>query len=167
MSSWLYHVSGGPDYVQIFELVDWCGPMDIFNMGSDRTRLLGDHLTSTCMPISENTQKSKNFLKVLPGRDYLFKRHFSVHIAGKGISCSPDGGINVFIQPWCADQANCTKTRTCVSLKEYIKADLTMCQFRCQTQEPWAYCLLDLRGCNIRTEPVVGWELCEIWLSNQ
>ena len=109
MSSCLYHVLDGPDYEQIFDLADWCGPMDIFNIGSDRTRLLGDHLTSTCMPMSQNTQKNKNFLKVLPVRDYLFKRHFSVHIAGKGISCSPDGGINVFIQPWCVDQTRLYK----------------------------------------------------------
>ena len=126
-------------------------------MGDDRTRLLRDHSTSTCMPTFEDPQKNKRLLKLLPSRHYLFKRHTIVHIASKGFSCSPINSIKVFIQPWCVDQANCPMALPCISLKANQIADLTVCKFLCQTQESWAYVYVEIG---------VDQELCEIWFSN-
>ena len=151
--------SGGSDYVQIFDQVDLCRSMDMFTMGDDRTRLLRDQSTSTCMLTFEDHQKNKRLLKLLPGRDYLFKRHTILYVASKRFSCSPINGIKVFIQPWCVDQANCPMALPCVSLKANQMDDLTVCKFRCQTQESWAYVYVEV-------EVGIDQELCEIWFSN-
>ena len=160
------YVSGGSDYVQIFDQVNMRAPMDTFEMSSYRTRLLRDHLTSTCVSISENHQKNQKSLKVLPSRDYFFKRHFFVHVAGKRVSCSAVNGITVFIHPSCVDHANCTKVLPCVTFNEYQMAGLIVCKVRCQIYESWAYVLLDLTEYEISSEVGARGEFCEIWFSN-
>ena len=159
-------LSGGANYVQIFDHENAGIRMSVFEMGNNRTPLLGDHLTSTCLSKSQDLQKRQTVLKVLPSRDYLFRCDLILNIAGNGFSCSPITGIVVFVQPSCLDQGNCPGVLLCVSLKEGEMGDLIKCQYRCEMEEPWDYALVDLAACNVRADIAVDWHLCEIWLSN-
>ena len=134
------YFSGSPGYayVQILHQVDICASIDVLKIGSDWTRLLTDHLTSTCMSVSEDPQMGATVLKVLPGHDNRFKIHFITHVAGKGFSCSPVSGIAVFIQRSCGDKTNCPNVLRCVSLRGYQMTGLTVCKFQCETKEAWA-----------------------------
>ena len=103
---------------------------------------------------------NQTLLKVLPRRDYLFKRHVAVHVVGNGFSCSPVNGIAVFIQPSCVDQGNCPGVLPCVSLKDIHMSDLIRCEFRCHMKEPWDYALLDFAAYNARVDVTVDWQFC-------
>ena len=161
-------LSGGPDYVQIFDQDDdACTRMTEFKMGSSRTTFLKDHLTTTCLSKSEDLRKSQTLMKVLPSRDYLFKRQVLVHIAGTGFSCSPVDGIPVFIKPSCEDAKNRPHIRPCVSLREDLMADAIVCKHRCQIKESRDYVLVDLAVYDTRADINVDWQVCEIWFSNE
>ena len=157
--------SGGSNYVQIFENIDVRIPMAKFEMSKDRTHLLRDHLMWTCITVPDDPLKNNDVLKVLPGRPHHFKRHFVVHIAGRGLSCSPVDGIRVFIQPTCVDAANCPTILPCVSLREYTMTDLTVCKFRCESQEFLDFALVDIASFNLHAEVSIVREVCEIWFS--
>ena len=105
-------------------------------------------------------------MKVLPSRDYLFKRHVVVHVTGKGFSCSPIDGIAVFIQPSCEDETSCPHMRPCVSLKEEQLAHAIVCKYRCQIKESWDYVLVDLAAYDVRADITIDWQVCEIWFTN-
>ena len=158
--------SGGPDYAQVFNQFDIGAPVDVFRMSSDRSVLLTDHLTSTCMSLSEHLHMNHILIKVLPSRDYLFKRYVIVHVAGKGFSCSPTDTTTVYIQPTCADEANCTNVLPCISLRGYQAVDLTVCGFRCQTLESLDYALVYFTANDLHVAVQTNLELCEIWFSN-
>ena len=156
--------SGGSNYVQIFENIAVHTSMAKFEMSKDRTHLLGDHLMWTCMTVPDDPLKNNDVLKVLPGRHHHFQRHFVFHIAGRGLSGPPFDGIRVFIQPTCVDAANCPAILLCVSLREYTMTDLTVCKFRCESQEFLDFALVDVASYNLHAEVEVR-EVCEIWFS--
>ena len=143
-----------------------CSSLDVFEMGTHRTRILSDRLTSTCMSKPEDLLENQIILKVLPSRDYILKRHAIVYIAGGGYSCPPTRGIAVFIQPTCHDNADCPTLLPCTSLRGNNVDDLTVCKFRCQLKESWDYILVQLVTCDTAADVTVDWWLCEIWFSN-
>ena len=157
-------LSGGSNYVQFFSDQQ---PVTIAAnqtaLSSDRTPLLTDHDFTTC--ISRSSTNSYMWAKVQPSEFFVRRKTVSVQLAGKGITCSPLGGISIGLQPSCDDGSDCINTQPCVTRQAPQREGLHVCDYHCVTTTDWQFVVAYLS--HLAADPG-GYtpELCEIWFVN-
>ena len=155
--------SGGPDYVQIYYGL-WPTPvcMSTYNMSSLRTPLLRDQLTSTCEPIFSDNEHIRFHAKVLPSQGHTSHPTVHLQLFGKGLRCSPVGGVSVSLHPSCDEDEEHPSVVACVMMPGFSQNSLTVCTARCQQFGSWDYAMVDIWRQGDTDEQA----LCEIWFLN-
>ena len=151
--------SGGPDYVQIYyDLWPHLVCMSSYNMSSLRTPLLRDQLTSTCEPIFSDNEHIKFHAKVLPSQGHTSRPTVHIQLFGKGLHCSPIGGVSVSLHSSCHEDEEHPSVVPCVMMKDFDQNGLTVCTARCRQFGSWDYAMVDIWRQGDRDEQA----LCEI-----
>ena len=157
--------AAGPGYVQFFSTED---PGDVardpYRLGDNRTALLGDHSTNTCIHVTMRNNDRFMWMKLMPLRSYLFQESFSVFIVGRSISCSPIDGVAVAVQPTCGNNGTCDFARSCVAKWSPNVGEQDYCQYSCIAPVDWDFVVIYVK----QPWPIQNTliTLCEVWFSN-
>ena len=121
-------------------------------MSPSRTSALFDDDLTTCVQTFPTQNASSVQLKILPQRNYLFRRVFKIasHFVGSH-SCSPALGTRLDLY------ANNTRL-PCVALKETVTDSMTTCSSRYESRNEWDDAVMTL----IRTPSNKQSQICEI-----
>ena len=151
--------------MQLFSDLD---PIAVVNqsikLSNSRTPLLVDGDFTTCISRLSFTLQSSAWARVIPDEFYIRRNIFSIHLAGKGFTCSPVGGITVSLQPPCPDKTHCIGALPCIAGKAAYKDSLIVCGYRCTSQLYWEFVVVYLRSLLYNHGGSLP-ELCEIWFS--
>ena len=123
--------------------------------------LLSDQRTTTCLQIFSDPDQTHFEAKVLSQIYHLRRRLFKLHVAGKGLHCSPLDGVLVSLFPFCRNPENLNYGELCVMTKASLQNDFTVCEATCRHSRTWDYVLVQI----LRRSRNVNITWCEIMLS--